>query len=414
MSQVDQEEQERALAEARNQDLPSSPETSSGHGPPAPVLPPPHIRFGSVSLSHLSENGAPISGLGLNWGLEELNLIPKVVPGDAEMSDANMSEAGNSEANPAVELLKKQLAESNAKLAAYELAGTSLKDKPEAMKIEGLRLTRWNGKVVEGGLDVRGWLTVLDQYLALTNAPVEKHAMIAALHLDGQARNMVNTRMEAQKATTAGWVMSLSWIKELLLRTYGSVDPIQDAWNKLTKLRQGSMSVEEYVTAFEQTCAQLGVEAPNEASKIIQFKNGLNSDIRYRCAARPDGQRWTNFQDFVRCCSLNWAVMQTEKPNRDKEPKEAAPKSKPDQSSARPKSLGPAGAISKGKRYPYMKKLVGKNNGSGLRIPADEVKRLMAEGKCLYCKESGHFARECPTNPQAKVAKKSSNGQGNA
>ncbi len=311
-----------------------------------------------------------------------------------------------------LDLMRRALEETKTELAAVKLAQVSLGNK---QKHDGFRPSRFTGKVVEGGLDVRGWLSTLDQYFELTEAAVEKRATIAALHLDGQARNMVNARMEAQKVMTPGWVMTLDWLKDLLLSAYGSVDPVQDAWNKLQKLRQGSLSVEEYVTAFEQLCAQLGVEAPNEATKIIQFKSGLNSDIRFRCAARPDGQRWTSFKDFVRCCSLNWAVMQQERANRsDVKDSPTNQRKTNSQSSGIAKALGPAATIKKEKRRPYLKKMVGKSNGSGMAIPAAEVKRLMDEGRCLYCKEKGHFARECPQNPQAEKGARARSGSGNA
>ena len=228
----------------------------------------------------------------------------------ANVPDLNM---GDAEVASELDQLKQALQETKTELAAVKLAQVSIGNKG---KHDSFRPSRFTGKVAEGGLDVRGWLSTMDQYFQLTEAAEDKRATIAALHLDGLARNMVNARMDAQKAMTPGWVMTMDWLRDLLLQTYGSVDPIQDAWNKLQKLRQGSLSVEEYVTAYEQLCAQLGVEAPNEATKIVQFKSGLNSDIRYRCAAKPDGQRWTVFKDFVRCCSLNWAVMQQEKANR--------------------------------------------------------------------------------------------------
>jgi hypothetical protein len=161
-------------------------------------------------------------------------------------------------------------------------------------------------------------------------------------------------------------------------------------------------------------CSELGPECPNEPDKIQRFKAGLNSDIRFRCAATPFGKRWTNFQDFVRCCALNWEVMQQNKPQNKEGGSDAdAPKSKGNQ---KPKNntnnnslsvQSNAASIGKKGRKPYLKKTTGKANGSGLSIPRAEMQRLMGEGRCLYCKEKGHFARDCPTNPNAKGKKAS-------
>jgi hypothetical protein len=100
--------------------------------------------------------------------------------------------------------------------------------------------------------------------------------------------------------------------------------------------------------------------------------------------------------------------MQQNKPQNKKGGSDAdAPKSKENQ---KPKNKtnnnslliqSNAASIGKKGRKPYLKKTTGKANGSGLSIPRAEMQRLMGEGRCLYCKEKGHFARDCPTNPNA-------------
>jgi hypothetical protein len=174
--------------------------------------------------------------------------------------------------------------------------------KPEREPV-GTQRFGWQGPLQRTMLWVRlnrGWFALMLKYCKLTEVDPDKAASVVALYLDGRARVMYLAMLESAKVLNPNFKPTLDWLKDLLYQAYDSVDPIALAWIKLDKLKQGSSSVEEYVTNFEQVCAELGPECPNEPDKIQRFKAGLNSDIRFRCAATPFGRRWTNFQDFVR------------------------------------------------------------------------------------------------------------------
>lgn len=322
--------------------------------------------------------------------------------------DVHMAEAGETRepgVNPSMADMLKELAEAKAEIAALKLGSVSLGSKA---KFDVAKPPRFSGKVIDGGLDVRTWLTLMDEYCLLTNVEAKDRARVISLYLDGRARIMYHSRLQSAQILSPDFVPTLPWVRDLLLSTYGSVDPIALAWTKLEKLKQGSLSVEEYAVGFEQACAELGAEAPHEADRIQRFKAGLNSDIKFRCAARPDGSRWTSFRDFVRCCSLNWQVMQQNKVAKADNVENSAASGQSKRSgnnkqtqNTKPRALSVQASRNKRKRNPYLKKMVGKANGSGLSIPPEEMKRLMDEGRCLHCKQEGHFARECPTNPNA-------------
>ena len=321
----------------------------------------------------------------------------RVRPDDHEMGEAQSDDP--------LEQLKKELADTRAELMAVKLGGVTL-HKP---KFDIAKPPRFSGKLKDGDLDIRGWFSLMEEYCKLTEVDPDKAATVVALYLDGRARVMYLARLESAKVLDPGFKPTLDWLKDLLIQAYGSVDPIALAWTKLEKLKQGSGSVEEYITSFEQICAELGPECPNEPDRIQRFKAGLNSDLRFRCAATPYGKRWENFQDFVRCCALNWQVMQQNKPqtkegvNNSENPKSKGNKKKPNNQTNSLSVKSDAASIGKKGKKPYLKKTTGKANGSGLSIPRAEMQRLMNEGRCLYCKEKGHFARDCPTNPKAQA-----------
>jgi hypothetical protein len=117
------------------------------------------------------------------------------------------------------------------------------------------------------------------EYCNLTEVDPDKAAGVVALYLDRRARVMYLAMLESAKVLKPDFKPTLDWLKDLLFQADSFVDPIALAWTKLDKLKQGSSSVEKYVTNFEQVCAELDPECPNEPDKIHRFKAVLNSDV---------------------------------------------------------------------------------------------------------------------------------------
>ena len=228
--------------------------------------------------------------------------------------------------------LEAALAESQLESAGLRLSGVSLR----TLKPDSVKPTRFSGKSSDGAMDIRTWFAMMEEYCAYTKVPEDERAACVSLYLDGKARVMYHARVQSAKLLVPEFKPTMTWLKDLLLSAYGSVDPISEAWTKLKRLRQGSSSVEDYAQSFEQLCCELREESPSEAAKIQMFMDGLNSEVRFRCACMPDGSRWTSFAPLLKCCSLNWAVMQQTRkdlnsgsgsgPSRVTEDKQSKPK----------------------------------------------------------------------------------------
>jgi hypothetical protein len=173
--------------------------------------------------------------------------------------------------------LKKELADIRAELMSLRMGSVAIHNKP---KYDIAKPPPFAAKQKDDDLDIRGWFALMLEYCKLTEVDPDKAASVIALYLHGRARVMYLAMLESAKVLNPDFKPTLNWLKDLLFQAYVSVDPIALAWTKLDKLQQGSSSVEEYVTNFEQVCAELGPECPNEPDKIQRFKAGLNSDIQ--------------------------------------------------------------------------------------------------------------------------------------
>lgn len=103
------------------------------------------------------------------------------------------------------------------------------------------------------------------------------------LNLESQAQSMVLPQLATAKET-GSW--DYQTILDQLAKAYDSPTKVQDAEEKLLKCVQGTDSLSVYIARFERLLHEARCTAWPDHSKIISFRQGLNSTIRNRLAAQ--------------------------------------------------------------------------------------------------------------------------------
>ena len=162
-------------------------------------------------------------------------------------------------------------------------------------------------------------------------------------------------------------------------------------------LKQGDMSVKEYVNKFNQL-ARFGLDMVNTPQKkALRFARGLNEPLQGLAMSHiPHG---ATFESLVDMALLQGDVKKEIKMN-DTQAKKTDSQWKGNQGN-------PSGQSSQGNKN----KNKGKNNkrkchycGSVGHLIKDCKKRKRKNGECFFCGETGHFSKDCP--------KKQGQGQG--
>ena len=276
----------------------------------------------------------------------------------------------------------------------------------------------------EKNQDIREWLKTMETYCDGTGCSSEAIKLpLMASYLDGRARTYWASRQSdfvcpPPGTGSKGVPVTVKLFQDTMIQGFGNIDPIQSAWDKLVKLRQGGSSVEEYARQFDALCADLGSEGPSENDKIIRFKGGLHPKMQTRCVAQNDGKRWTNYRDLVAYASAVWAqvgaTLEASGPGTvvDKPGKQPNHKRK-HESGANGGSGGNAKGGASGARPGFVSKRTKratKKIASRRVLSETDRQRLIKEGKCLNCEQTGHFARECKNPAKGSTA---SGSQGN-
>jgi hypothetical protein len=74
-------------------------------------------------------------------------------------------------------------------------------------------------------------------------------------YLDGRARTYWMARAQDFNKGDAAQPITEELFEQTLITGFGTINPIQSAWDKLVKLRQGTLFVEEYARQFDSLCA---------------------------------------------------------------------------------------------------------------------------------------------------------------
>jgi hypothetical protein len=126
-------------------------------------------------------------------------------------------------------------------------------------------------------LDVRDWLSALQNYLLLTNAPQDEHVLIASSYLGGEALRYFQNEI-AQDYRHGEFIEWEHFAKQMQL-VYGLGVDDERARHDLDKLFQTG-TVREYAMRFKLLLSKLGSNPISEADKVFLFRKGLKEPIK--------------------------------------------------------------------------------------------------------------------------------------
>ena len=137
-------------------------------------------------------------------------------------------------------------------------------------------LLEFNGK--EDPDEVQGWIQHTENVFDLKGIEDEQAYKFVAIKLTKHAsiwlESLKKERAKAMKAKIKTW----SKLKKHFVKRFIPPDYEQTKYTRMTKLVQGSSSVEDYIREFDKLTLLCEVEE-REAQRIARFLHGLNSDV---------------------------------------------------------------------------------------------------------------------------------------
>lgn len=201
--------------------------------------------------------------------------------------------------------------------------------------------------------------------------------------LEGPPLSFYNALFE-QRSPLA---MSADAFAQELKRVYDHPIRGQQAGLQLSRIRQGRLSVREFVSQFQSAAVESGW---NEAALITAFQNGLNHDIGREIALREECSTLDKaiktaikVSDQLSMWRAESAVSSTFRseqrtphgPRRDVPSPREVHRGMPSNSEPEPMQI------------------------DGIHLSPEEKARRIRTQSCLYCGQAGHFIVNCPIRP---------------
>jgi hypothetical protein len=136
------------------------------------------------------------------------------------------------------------------------------------------------------------WLKTIEKKLQVVQCNNREKVLFASHHLVGPAADWWDAYVEAHEE-----LESINWqeFKNSFRSHHVSLGVMKLKKNEFEDLKQGSMSVSEYVTRFTQLSRYAPDNVDTNEKKQDCFLNGLNDGLAYALEARD----FVNFQDMV-------------------------------------------------------------------------------------------------------------------
>jgi Domain of unknown function (DUF4939) len=171
-----------------------------------------------------------------------------------------------------------------------------------------------------------------------------------------------------------------------VMEAFSMFDSVGDALDELRSLRKKKMeSINKHIAKFKMLVAKLKIDTTNPLS-IKLFKEALPWALTLKLMKLEmplktisDWYKWAATLDH-RFHKVNWAIERTRGNSR----KERTPQQK----------------------YYFSRKKRDPNAMDVNRLTVEEQNKLMKEGRCFKCRNTGHRANKCPEDDDKKKGKK--------
>jgi hypothetical protein len=141
-------------------------------------------------------------------------------------------------------------------------------------------------------MDTDDWLKTIEKKLQVIQCNNCKKVLFASHQLEGLTADWWDAYVEAHEEPE-----SINWqeFKNSFRSHYVPLGVMKLKKKEFEGLKQGSMTVSEYVTRFTQLSCYSPNNVDTNEKKQDWFLNGLNDDLAYALEARD----FVNFQDMV-------------------------------------------------------------------------------------------------------------------
>jgi hypothetical protein len=260
-------------------------------------------------------------------------------------------------------------------------------------------------------MDADDWLKSVENKLQVIQCNNCENVLLASHHLSGPATDWWDAYLEAHEE-----LKSINWPE---FRAAFRAHHVPQGVIKLNKkefqdLKQGSMSVNEYVTKFTQLSHYAPQEVDTDEKKQECFLNGLNDGLAYALEA----QDFENFQRMVNKALMlencrgvmehKRKLMRQYQPGSSSRPRVITPLAGPVFRPAQPLFQPKPQVAGQGYSTPQRQAMPRSNASQTPTAGNQNVQRTQAtqnppqgERRCFACGEKCHFANQCP-NPHSR------------
>jgi hypothetical protein len=257
-------------------------------------------------------------------------------------------------------------------------------------------------------MDADDWLDSVEKKLQVVQCNNRENMVLASHQLSGPAADWWDAYVETHEEPK-----SINWLE---FRAAFHAHHVPQGVIKLKKkefqdLKQGSMSVNEYITKFTQLSHYAPHEVDTNKKKQECFLNGLNDGLAYALEARY----FENFQGMVNKALVlenHRGVMERKsklvrqhQSSSSSKPQLATPSAGPVFSPAQPQFLSRPQAAGQEFSTPQHQVIQCPNNLQTSVTGNQSVQRTQAtqdpqkaDRRCYNCGEQGHYANRCPNS----------------